>query len=147
MKNTFRIIMIFCISFFALFFSFIAQAQIPDVSINKNIHFDIDILKTKNDTLQKISHINISVPNNTNKKIWLGDINDKDQVGKEIEILPLLDVNTNSIILVTHLNNFSNVSMQNITSEVHCQDGETIYVGFKKDDDVGLILKITPIKE
>lgn len=97
--------------------------------------------------MQKISHIDVSVPNNMNKKIWIGDINDKYQAGKEIEILPLLDVNTNLITLITHLNNFGNISMQNITSEVHCQDGETIYVGFKKDDDVGLILKITPIKE
>lgn len=148
MKNIFRTIIIFLISFFTFFFPFIVQATpIKDVSVNQNVQLNIDILKTKNDTLQKISHIDVSVPNNMNKKIWLGDINDKDQVGKEIEILPLLDVNTNSIILVTHLNNFGNVSMQNITSEVHCQDGETIYVGFKKDDDVGLILKITPIKE
>lgn len=144
MKNTFRIIIIF----FTFLFPVTVQAtSVKDVSIDQNIQFDIEILKTNEGTLRKISHINVIISNNKNKKIWIGDINDKDQVGKEIEILPLLDINTNSITLITHLNNFGNISMQNISSELHCQNGETIYVGFKKDNDVGLILKITPIRE
>lgn len=108
---------------------------------NDNVSFDVSFIKINGTDLHEYMHLTTTTLNNRNTKIWFGNIN-KD-TAQYVELLPVIDENSNLLTVVVHFDNNDAIN-PNLPIEIHCKNGDSIYLGVGKNNTSTTLLKIVP---
>lgn len=110
-------------------------------STQNNVSFDVSFIKINSSNIHEYMHLNVTTLNNKNTKIWFGNIN-KD-MAQYVELLPVIDENSDLLTVVVHFDNNDAIN-PNLPIEIHCKNGDSIYLGVGKNNTSTTLLKIVP---